>query len=36
MSFLSASGRRQLGWRVVGGTLLVVLGVFLLTGAKRL
>jgi uncharacterized membrane protein len=30
------SGRRPLGWRVVGGAILVVLGVFLLTGAKRL
>jgi uncharacterized membrane protein len=35
MSFLSVGGRRQLGWRVVGGTVLVVLGVFLRTGAKR-
>ena len=35
MSLLIPSGRRQLGWRVVGGTVLVVLGVFLLTGAKR-
>jgi uncharacterized membrane protein len=36
MSLLFPSGRRQLGWRVVGGTVLVVLGVFLLTGTKRL
>ena len=28
--------RRSLGWRVVAGAILVVLGVFLLTGAKRL
>ncbi len=32
MSLFSAGGRRRLGWRVVGGTALVVLGVFLLTG----
>ena len=29
------SGRRPLGWRVVGGAVLVVLGVFLLTGMTR-
>jgi uncharacterized membrane protein len=36
LALLFPSGRRQLNWRVVGGAVLVVLGVFLLTGAKRL
>ena len=35
MSLLSASGRGQLGWRIVLGTVLVVVGVFLLTGVGR-
>jgi uncharacterized membrane protein len=36
LAFFFPSGRRPLGWRVVVGAVLVVLGVFLLTGAKRL
>jgi drug/metabolite transporter, DME family len=36
LAFFFPSGRRQLGWRVVGGAVLVVLGVFLLTGTRRL
>ena len=36
LAFLIPGGRRQLGWRVVGATLLIVLGVYLLTGTKRL
>jgi hypothetical protein len=36
LAFLIPAGRRQLGWRVVGATLLIVLGVYLLTGTKRL
>ena len=35
MSLLSARGRGQLGWRVWSGTVLVVVGVFLLTGVGR-
>jgi drug/metabolite transporter, DME family len=33
LALLSPSGRRQLSWRVVAGAVLIVLGVFLLTGA---
>lgn len=36
LAFLIPGGRRRLGWRVVGATLLIVLGVYLLTGAERL
>ena len=36
LAFVIPGGRRQLGWRVVTATLLIVLGVYLLTGAKRL
>jgi drug/metabolite transporter, DME family len=36
LAFFFPSGRRPLGWRVVAGAVLVVLGVFLLTGATRL
>ena len=34
LAFVFPSGARRLGWRVVVGTLLIVLGVFLLTGTK--
>jgi Predicted membrane protein len=36
LAFVIPGGRRRLGWRVVTATLLIVLGVYLLTGAKRL
>jgi uncharacterized membrane protein len=32
LAFLFPSGARRLGWRVVSGTVLIVAGVFLLTG----
>lgn len=35
LTFFFPSGRRPLGWRVVVGAVLVVVGVFLLTGTKR-
>ena len=34
LAFLFPSGAQRLGWRVASGTLLIVLGVFLLTGTK--
>jgi drug/metabolite transporter (DMT)-like permease len=36
LALLTSSGRRQLSWRVAGAIILIVLGVFLLTGVKRL
>lgn len=35
LAFLIPGGRRQLGWRVVTATMLIVLGVVMLTGIKR-
>jgi uncharacterized membrane protein len=34
LAFVFPSGVQRLGWRVASGTLLIVLGVFLLTGPK--
>ena len=34
LAFLFPSGERQLSWRIVVGAVLIVLGVFLLTGVK--
>src|SRR5262245_8492047 len=36
LAFLIPGGRRHLSWRVVSATVLIVIGVFLITGAKRL
>lgn len=36
LALLTPGGRRQLSWRIASAVILIVLGVFLLTGVKRL